>query len=335
MRKLFKQIFFSQKGQALPIVIALLILGGLTSVPVLNYMSGGLRAVQKHEVSMQNLYNADSGIDHACWRLLYEESFVWSMTEANPSEEYSVNINGEEISIVVTRIVGLAGNSLTIDVDYTIPAGHQLELRVVAFEDDHVHIAYDTDVYQAWLRMPVASGNPTYYLHNNPTPPSGDTDAQADLPMDENNPTADAFYNYDQNYDSNPGRKIEQSDGGPDGLEIKEYQSWLTDIYTEDIYFQGTTVINLYIAPDGFNFDNPGSLRAYLRDYDPVSGTYTEINSSDYVIAGGEWTETWQPTAREGKYRIVATCDETQLESLVALGFGYLRTIYFINRSVG
>jgi len=335
MRKLLRQILNNEGGLALPIVLVLLMVGGLTIVPVLNHVSDGLGAVQNHEVRMHDLFSVDSAIEHASWRLLYESGFTDSMTEQNPTEEYSMNINGKDISIVVTRIAGMAGDTCSMDIDYVIPEGHQLELRIVIFDDDHMHLAYDTDVYQAWVQMPVSSGNPTYYLHNNPTPPVGDTDAQANLAMDEDNPTVEPFYNYDQNYDSNPGRKVEESDGGPDGLELKEYQNWLTDPYTEDTHFQGTAVLNLYIAPDGFNFDNAGAFRVYLRDYDPVSETYTEITSENYVIEEGEWTQMWQPTAPEGKYKIVATSGDTQVRTLVALGFGYLRTIYFINASSG
>jgi hypothetical protein len=333
MKRFLRQILNGQGGQALPIVLALLAFGGLTMVPLLNYMSDGLRASQIQEVKRRELYSADSGIENACWRLLHESYFVESMTEQNPSAEYSININNKDVSIMVTRIAGLAGDTCSMDVDYMIPSGHQLELRAVVFDDDHMHFAYDTDAYQAWLQMPVAEGNPTYYLHNNPTPPIGDTDAQPNLPMDEDNPTADSFYNYDQNYDSDPGRRIEESDGGPDGLELKEYQNWLTSPYAEDTHFQGAAVLNLYVAPDGFNFDNAGSFRVYLRDYDPVGETYTEITSIDYEIGEGEWVEMWQPTAHEGKYKIVATVGNTQLKQLVALGFGYLRVIYFINES--
>jgi hypothetical protein len=257
------------------------------------------------------------------------------MTEQNPSAEYSININDKDVSIEVTRIAGLAGETLTLDVDYLLPVNHQLELRVAVFDDDHMHLAYDTDGYQAWLEMPVASGNPTYYLHNNPTPPEGDTDAQANLPMDEDNPTAEFFYNYDQNYDSNPGRRIEQSSGGPDGLELKEYQNWLTPPFNEETYFAGTAIVNLYISPDGFNFDNACSFRVYLRDYNPVNETYTEIASADYEIGEEEWVQMWQPTAPEGKYRIIVNVGNTQLKQLITLGFGYLRVIDFINTGVG
>ena len=335
MIRLLKQVINREKGQALPIVIALLALGGLTMAPLLSYASSGVNASRLHDEKTTEFYSADAGIEHGTWRLMYESGFTESMTEQNPTEEYSVNLNGKDISIVVTRIAGMAGDTLTMDVDYVIPAGHQLELRIVVFDDDHMHLAYDTDVYQAWLQMPVAEGNPTYYLHNNPTPPVGDTDAQANLHMDESNPTAETFYNYDQNYDSNPGRRVEESDGGPDGLELKEYQNWLTDPYSEDIHFQGTAVLNLYIAPDGFNFDNAGAFRVYLRDYDPVSETYTEITSDDYVVEEGEWTQMWQPTAPEGKYNIVATTGDTQVKSFVALGFGYMEVMSFTHGDGG
>jgi len=335
MIKLLKQLIGSEKGQALPVVLALLVLGGLIIPPSLDYTATSLKTGRLHKEKMAGFYSADAGLEHGMWRLLYESGFTESMTEQHPSVEYSVNVNGKDVSLVVTRIAGLAGDTHTMDVDYVIPAGHQLELRVVVFDDDHMHFAYDTDAYNAWIQMPVAEGNPTYYLHNNPIPPVDDTDAQANLPMDEDNPTATTLYNYDQNYDSDPGRRIEESDGGPDGLELKEYQNWLTDPYIEDTHFQGTLVLNLYIAPDGFNFDNEGSFRVYLRDYEPVGDTYTEIVSADFEIEEGEWVQMWQPTAPEGKYKIVVTSGDTQLKSVVALGFGYLRPIYFMNEGGG
>lgn len=324
MIRILKQLIKSEAGQALPIVLSLLVLGGLTITPSLNYAATSLKASQGHKEKTAEFYSADAGIEHASWRLLYESDFTESMTEQNPSVEYSINENGKDVSIVVTRIAGLAGDTLTLNVDYVIPDGHQLELRIVVFEDDHMHFAYDTDVYNAWLQMPVAEGNPTYYLHNNPIPPVADTDAQAGLEMDESDPTATTLYNYDQNYDSSPGRSIEESDGGPDGLELKEYQNWLTDPYTEDTHFQGTVVLNLFIAPDGFNFENEGEFRVYLRDYNPAGGTYTEITSADYEVGEDQWVQVWQPTAREGKYYITASTSDIQLEAMVALGFGYL-----------
>lgn len=52
-----------------------------------------------------------------------------------------------------------------------------------------------------------------YYLHNNPTPPVGNTTAQADLLMNTTAPTSGTLYNYDTDRDSELGiRLIRTSD---------------------------------------------------------------------------------------------------------------------------
>jgi len=181
----------------------------------------------------------------------------------------------------------------------------------------------------------------TYYLHNNPTPPTGDTDAQKDLPMDEVQPSALTLYNYDYDlelelepFDPRPGRRIEESLGGPEGLDsLKEYQNWRTTTpYDSPTHLVGTVLINLWVDPDGFKYDNDGEFKVFLRDYDPEFQTYEEIDSAIFLIEEGEWleVEVWTPTAPEGKYKIVASVGNTQLEAIVARGFGYLRILSFI-----
>lgn len=319
----------NERGQALILVLGFLAIGGLTITPLLVHMDGGLNATRIHRQKAVHFSSADAGIEHASWRLLHESGFFESMTPENPTVEYTINVNGEDVLIKVTRLSGLGENALSLDVNYVIPAGHQLELRVTVYDDDHCHFAYDTGAYASWLQVPTTSDTLTYYLHNNPTPPTGDTDAQPDLTMDEVQPTASTLYNYDQNYDGNVGRRIEESEGGPDGLELKEYQNWLTAPYGSDTHLQGTALMNLYVAPDGFNYENEGAFTAYLRDYDPAAGTYTEITSGTYEIEEDQWVKPWHSTAPEGKYRIQATADNTQLTAFVALGFGYLNTLSF------
>lgn len=332
MKRILNRLKTNEKGQALPVVLILLVLGGLTIAPLLAHMSTGLNATRIHHEKMVEQYNNDSAIEHATWRLLYDSDFVESMTPDDPSVEYSIDINGENVLITVTRIAGMGGDCLTMDIDHVMPANHRLELRVVVFDDDHMHFAYDTEAYDSRIVIPTTTESFTYYLHNNPTPPVGDTDAQAKLSMDEVQPTASTLYNYDVNYDwknPKPGRRVEESDGGPDDLELKEYQNWWTALYSSDTHLQGNVVINLFIAPDGFNFDNDGSFRIYLRDYNHASGTYTEIGSTDYTVEGGQWIELWQPTAPEGKYEIVANSGSEQVTAIVSLGFGYLRVLSF------
>ena len=332
MKNTLNKLVTNEKGQALPVVLICLVLGGLTIAPLLAHMSTGLNTTRIHEEKMVEQYSDDSAIEHATWRLLYDSVFVGSMTQENPSAQYSININDKDVAITVTRLSGLGGNTLTLDVDYdSIPAGHLLEFMVTVLQDDHCHFAYDTAAYNSWLSIPTTSETITYYLHNNPTPPTGDTDNQENLPMDEVQPTAVNLYNYDDPFwDSNPGRRIEESGGGPGGLELKAYQNWRTTIpYASDTHLQGTVIINLWAAPDGFNYDDEGQFTVYLRDYDPEAGTYTEIASADFLIEGGQWLEGWTPTAPEGKYKILASAGNTQIETRIALGFGYLRILSF------
>jgi len=332
MKSWLNELIKNERGQALILVLGLLIIGGLLIAPLLAHASTSLNAGQVHEEKMAKFYRAEAGVEHGLWRLLHEEGFAESLTPENPTIQYSVNISGVSVPVTITRLAGMGGDSLSLNVDYIIPAGHLLELRVTVSEDDHCHFAYDTTAYNAWLKMPTADNiTLTYYLHNNPSPPTADTDAQANLPMDDVQPTAEDLYNYDQNFDSSPGRRVEESRGGPDGLELKEYVNWQTAPYSSDTHFQGTAAVNLYVAPDGFNYDNEGKFTIYLRDYDPASGTYTEIASAEYEIEENQWVIPWHSTAPEGKYEIQVSTDDAQIDCTAALGFGYLRILSFTN----
>lgn len=54
-----------QKGQALPVVLILLVLGGLLIVPTLSYASTSLKGHQVSEVKTKGIYAADAGIENA------------------------------------------------------------------------------------------------------------------------------------------------------------------------------------------------------------------------------------------------------------------------------
>ena len=336
MKNTLNKLVTNETGQALPVVLICLVLGGLTIAPLLSHMSTGLNAARIHEERMVEQYSCDSAIEHAMWLLLYDSEFVASMTTDNSSAQDYININGMEVPITVTRLSGLGGDTLTLpDVDHIIPEGHFLEFMITVLSDDHCHFAYDTAAYDSWLSIPTTNETITYYLHNNPTPPTSDTDRQANLPMDELQLTAFTLYNYDYNqgYDLSPGRKIEQGTGGPAGLDgLKEYQNWRTTApYASPTHLQGTVVISLWAAPDGFNYENEGEFRVFLLDHDPaIPETYNVISSADFYVEGGQWLEDWTPTAPEGKYKVLASAGNTQVEAMVALGFGYLRILSFI-----
>jgi len=245
------------------------------------------------------------------------------------------------VPVTVTRLAGLGGDTFTLNVDnYTIPEDHLLEFAVTVLEGGFCHFAYDTAIYNSGVIIPTASGTKTYYLHNNPTPPTGDTNAQEDLCMDESQPTATILYNYDQ-WDNNPGRRIKKSSIdemqellglGPGQLDL--YQNWRTANFSSDTQLIGTAVISLWVDLTGQSYGTDGSFKVFLMDYySGGSPAYTEIASADYDIGKDQWVKDgWTPTAAEGKYRILASAGDTQIEATVALGFDYLRTLSFMYR---
>ena len=336
MKRILNRLITGEEGQALPAVLILLVLGGLTIAPLMAHMSTGLNATRIHEEKTVEQYSGDSAIEHAGWRLLYDSEFVGEMTPSDPSTTYSININDMDVPVTVTRLSGLGGDTLTLYVDHTIPEGHLLEFRVTVLSGGFCHFAYDTVTYNSRLSIPIADSEETitYYLHNRSFPPIADTDAQEDLPMDESQPTATTLYNYDQ-WDSTPGRRVKKSIEEPLPPELEKYQNWQTAPYASATYLKGTVVGSLWVTLTGQSYGTDGSFRVFLRDYnlnpeDPDYLTYTEIASVDYDIAKEQWIKDgWTPTAAEGKYKIEASAGDTQIEATVALGFDYLRTLSF------
>ena len=90
MRKVLKQIIGDEKGQALPIVLALLVLGGLTITPTLNYATTILNSSQIVEKGVKGIYAADAGVEDALWCL--ENSIL-------PPQELLGSINQMEVAI--------------------------------------------------------------------------------------------------------------------------------------------------------------------------------------------------------------------------------------------
>ena len=69
MIRLLKQIVSSEKGQALPIVLGLLVLGGLTIASSLSYTATSLKSSRLLEEDVRGIYAADAGMEDALWSL--------------------------------------------------------------------------------------------------------------------------------------------------------------------------------------------------------------------------------------------------------------------------
>ncbi len=90
MRRILPVIISSEKGQVLPIVLALLALGGLTIAMSLNYVSTGLNSGRIIDEKVKGAYAAEAGIEDA----------LWSLKMGNPlPQQLQGTINGMDVSI--------------------------------------------------------------------------------------------------------------------------------------------------------------------------------------------------------------------------------------------
>lgn len=79
-----------ERGQVLPLVLAFLVVGGLTIVPSLNYVTSNLNASRSLNMAMKGTYAADAGI----------ESTLWSLERLlEPPVQLTDNLNGMTVNI--------------------------------------------------------------------------------------------------------------------------------------------------------------------------------------------------------------------------------------------
>ena len=84
MLRALKQMISGEKGQALPAVLALLVIGGLVITPSLNHTAASLNSSRIIGESMNAVYAAESGVEDALWTL---------SNGGSPSAQLSENIN--------------------------------------------------------------------------------------------------------------------------------------------------------------------------------------------------------------------------------------------------
>ena len=174
-------------------------------------------------------------------------------------------------------------------VDYTVPADHQLEIKVIvdiASQQD-MRFGYDTKDYPSLLNISFVPPVPSLslYLHNSPTPPVGDTTRQAVLPIDANTPSTGTLYQYGTP-NNNPGLLLKGTDQGLSETDTSKYQVWRTGTLASPLLIEGDVLIDLWAAIRQYQLGQSGAVTAYLRDYDGTA--HTEISD------GSVFVEDWQ-----------------------------------------
>ena len=118
----------------------------------------------------------------------------------------------------------------------------------------------------------------TYYLHNSPTPPVGETEAQPDLPMDTTSRVAFQRFNYDDDRDDRDGLAVRKG-GTVNTGDLKKYQNWRsTPAFATDFHIQGDLELHLWGASNKFKENREGEVEVFVRDWDGSS--YTDIASA-------------------------------------------------------
>ena len=179
--------------------------------------------------------------------------------------------------------------ALIKDVNYTIPVGHELEVRLqidIASQQDMM-VAYDTEQHSTLVNLSFIPPVPTtlFYLHNDPTPPVGDTSRQAILPLDGTAATGSVLYKY-ASPANNPGLLLKGTELGLAESTADRFQLWQTSALPEDLVIQGDVMIDIWAGIRNFQSGTSGAMTVYLRDFDGSS--YTEISN------GSIFAEDWQ-----------------------------------------
>jgi predicted ribosomally synthesized peptide with SipW-like signal peptide len=146
----------------------------------------------------------------------------------------------------------------------------------------------DTEQVAATSSTAASFSDTTYWLHNNPTPPSGNTNMQANLVMNTTAPTATTLFNYDADQDTAAGRLLLRGGGGAGETDLSQYQNWrgpTAGLFGQSI--NGTVTVEFWSAMRNFTSGTAGEVRVFLRDFDTAGLLSTEIANT--TIAAADW----------------------------------------------
>ena len=101
MKTIIKRTIRNEKGSVLPLVLILLVVGGLILTPLLGLMSTGLMAGQAYERHTDRLYAADAGVEDAIWRIQTNNLAFDPAT--NWSQPWHITANGKNVTVVAYR----------------------------------------------------------------------------------------------------------------------------------------------------------------------------------------------------------------------------------------
>jgi len=111
-KRTLNKLTADEKGQALIIVLILLLLGGLIIAPMLSYMGSGLKTGKDvYEERMYGQYAADSGVEDALYKIQVDDAAMPDEWEEDPwawdaySTPYTYSmpspVNGNDVEVTI------------------------------------------------------------------------------------------------------------------------------------------------------------------------------------------------------------------------------------------
>ncbi len=103
MKIAVKRLIRDEKGQAMFLVLILLLISGLIIAPLLAYMGTGLIAGEVYERRTAELYAADAGVEDAVWKIQRQVPEVEGLTQCDQSTNYTITgVNGKTVDVTIT-----------------------------------------------------------------------------------------------------------------------------------------------------------------------------------------------------------------------------------------
>ena len=186
----------------------------------------------------------------------------WSVTALSP-DTYDTNIWNpqERATIILAAVPPPKSNTLG-----TVIIGSPLGVTASAY-------------------FSIAGVETCYYLHNNPTPPTGATSSQASLPLTTGPALEATLYNYDQNRDAQTGLLIFKGGTDENESDLTKRQVWRTGALSNPLALAGTVTIDFWSAIKDFTMSTAGAVTFYLRDYDGSS----HIEIANGTVSEADW----------------------------------------------
>lgn len=111
MKSIASRFFTDESGQALILVLALLVLGSLTIAPVLSHVGTALKTGEVYKVKTEKFYAADAGIEDAIWQIKYDgleplfgdPNYTYDFS-ANASYELDDPVNGLTTNVTIKNV---------------------------------------------------------------------------------------------------------------------------------------------------------------------------------------------------------------------------------------